>query len=565
MRKLRPYQSQLVNDVYAQWNLPEVSNVMAVLPTGGGKTPFMGKIANDFDSPGIIIAHRKELVSQVSQALAVEGVYHDLLTTDKKSKLRRQLSDVHLRKFGKNMISDRARWYVAGIDTLVGMAGDPRLERIHMCMIDEGHHVLKDNKWGRGYALMPNVRFGLLPTATPRRADKKGLGADTHGIAHAMVEGPQMRALINMGYLTDYQLACPVTSDLDLSGVATGSDGDHNIVQLRKAVHKSKKIIGNIVDHYLKLARGKLGLTFAVDVEHASEIAQAYRDAGVPAEVISGNTPDMLRVDLLARFERREILQLVSVDLIGEGFDLPAIEVISMARPTKSFALFCQQFGRALRLMISPMLQGAWDTYSDAQRRQFIAESIKPYALLIDHVGNMIEHKFPDRPQVWTLDAGVSRSKAGPDDSIPLRSCLNHECLKPYERSETECPYCHTPAPEPAERSSPAQVDGDLLLLTQEVLAKMRGDVAHVDGPIRPPSHMDPGLKAHIIRNHATQQNVQNELRYEIAKWAGRNGEHSDRVNHKRFFFKFGMTVLQAAALKTAEAEALKQKIMLTP
>lgn len=563
MRKLRPYQAQLVNEIYGCWNLPDVDNVMAVLPTGGGKTPVMGKIANDFDSPGIIIAHRKELVSQVSQALAVEGVYHDLLTTDKKSKLRRQLSDTHLRKFGKNMISDRARWFVAGIDTLVGMAGDPRLDKIHMCMIDEGHHVLRENKWGRGYAMLPNVRFGLLPTATPRRADKRGLGSDSHGIADAMVEGPQMRQLINMGYLTDYQLACPVTKDLDLSNVGTGSDGDHNIVQLRKAVHKSKEIVGNIVDHYLRLAKGKLGLTFAVDVDHASIIAQAYRDAGVPAEVISGETPDALRIDLLARFERREILQLVSVDLIGEGFDLPAIEVISMARPTKSFALFCQQFGRALRLMIAKALQGAWDTYTDAQRRQHIAESIKPYALLIDHVGNMVEHNFPDRPQVWTLDAGSSRGKSGPSDAIPLRSCSNHLCEKAFERSEVICPYCFTPVPPPKERKSPAEVDGDLLLLTQEVLAKMRGDVAHLDAPCRVPPHVG-ALRATIIANHAKSQNAQHELRHEIALWAGRNSAYSDRVNHKRFFFMFNMTVVEAAALKAGEAEALRKKIMLT-
>jgi DNA or RNA helicases of superfamily II len=193
--------------------------------------------------------------------------------------------------------------------------------------------------------------------------------------------------------------------------------GDFNADQLRKAVHKSH-ITGDVVAHYLKLAPGKLGVTFAVDVEAATEIAGAFRAAGVPAEVVSAKTPDALRAQILRRFKAREILQLVNVDLFGEGFDLPAIEVVSFARPTESFALYCQQFGRALRLMLSKEAAAVHAHLTDEQRRAAIAASEKPVAIIIDHVNNVLRHGLPDARREWSLDRRERRS-GKKSDAIP--------------------------------------------------------------------------------------------------------------------------------------------------
>src|SRR6202012_4149963 len=140
----------------------------------------------------------------------------------------------------------------------------------------------------------------------------KGLGRHADGITDALVLAPSMRDIINMGYLTDYRIFAP-PSDLNLSEVSISSTtGDFNQDQVRKAVHKST-ITGDIVKHYLKIAPGKLGVTFAVDVEEAGKIASAFKAAGVPAEVVSAKTPDALRAAILRRFKKREILQLVNV------------------------------------------------------------------------------------------------------------------------------------------------------------------------------------------------------------------------------------------------------------
>ena len=178
--------------------------------------------------------------------------------------------------------------------------------------------------------MFPNAR-GLGVTATPLRADGKGLGRHADGLMDAMVVGPSMRDLVLRGYLTDYRIFAP-PNDIDLSAVPTSAGGDFSPVPLRAAVHQSTKIVGDVVQHYLRIARGKLGVTFAVDIEAAEEIAIAYRTAGVTAEVVTSKTPEIVRAQVLRRFRNREVLQLVNVDLFGEGFDLGKTDVGEFTR-----------------------------------------------------------------------------------------------------------------------------------------------------------------------------------------------------------------------------------------
>lgn len=407
---------------------------------------------------------------------------------------------------------------------------------VHNC-----HHVLRGNKWGKAAEMFPNAK-GLGVTATPLRADGKGLGRHADGLFDDMYVGPSMRDLINMGYLTEYRVFAP-PNDIDLSAVATSaSTGDYSKVQLTKAVRKSH-VVGDVVAHYLRIAPGKLGITFATDVETATDMAAAYNAAGVPAAVVSAKTPDAERIALLRKFKNRQLLQLVNVDLFGEGFDLPAIEVVSMARPTQSYALYVQQFGRALRLLGG-----------------------KIEALIIDHVGNVVRHGLPDARQEWTLDGKDKQRNGGPSDAIPVKACP--ACTAVYERINAACPFCgHKAAP--AARSGPDQVDGDLIELDAETLAAMRGDVERVD--------MDPeayraelaakhtpkiGQMAHVKR-HAERQEAQKALRESIAWWAGyqRALGRSDSESYRRFYFKFGTDVLTAQALNTREAIDLAGKV----
>jgi superfamily II DNA or RNA helicase len=390
------------------------------------------------------------------------------------------------------------------------------------------------------------------------RADGRGLGRHHDGLADALVIGPSMRDLIDQGYLTDYRVVCPAPS-VDMTGVEISeTTGDFNQHAARKAVHDSPRLVGDVVREYLRWAPGKLGVTFAIDVESATEIAEAFRRAGVPAEVVHSKTKDDLRRSILRRFANREILQLVNVDLFGEGFDLPAIEVVSMARPTQSFPLYAQQFGRSLRLMISEILQGAWDTYTIEQRLDFIAHSGKPKAMVIDHVANIERHGLPDRPRIYSLDRREKRSKLATSDAIPLRACINPVCALAYERTYKACPYCST-KPEPASRSSIVAVDGDLTELDEATLKAMRGEVGRIDGPA--PGHPDPRIAGSMWRTHHERQIAQRDLRHAMGCWGAIYPDDTESMLFRRFYLVYGIDVMSAWALNKADAEILQQRI----
>lgn len=509
-------------------------NVLGVLPTGGGKTVvFSAVIAALAGSACVAIAHRKELVSQMSLALAREGVRHRIIGSPA---LRRQCVAIHIAELGRDYHLAHSPIAAAGVDTLLNHdRNDPWLSQVRLWIQDEAHHVLKLNKWGEACSMFPNA-FGLGVTACTTRADGKGLGSHADGVFDALIVGPPMRELINLGYLTDYRIFAP-PSDINLIDVTITASGDYSPEKLRKARHASH-ITGNIVDHYMRLTPGKLGVTFDVDVEGATETAAAFRQKGISAEVVSAKTPDELRTSIIRRFRNREILQLVNVDLFGEGFDLPAIEVVSMGRPTESYNLFKQQFGRSLRI-----LEG------------------KSISTVIDHVGNVKRHGLPDAYREESLDRRERRSR-GKNDAVPTRTCTAEGCYFVFEAYLRACPLCHTPVPI-AGRSTPQHVDGDLVELDPAMLERMRGEVARIDGFPKIPGGVTPETAAAIHRNHRERQFMQSQLREQINLWAGwQTTKGLDiREAQKLFFFRYGVDVLSAMALNYASAQHLCSSI----
>lgn len=537
----RDYQLDVEQRAEALW-LSGARNVLEVMPTGAGKT-FLFSRHISRRRCAVAIAHRSELVGQISLALAREGVRHRIIGA---RTLSAQCSAEHLDELGRDYVDPGSRIAAASVDTLLGLdPTDVFFAQCELWVCDEAHHLAfdepgKPNKWARAVAMFPNA-LGLGVTATPLRSDGKGLGRHADGVFDAMVVGPPMRELINRGYLTDYRIINS-PSDIDLSAVNLTASGDYSKKPLGTARKKSR-ITGDVVKEYLKYGKGKLGVTFDVDVENATETAAAFRAAGVPAEVITGKTPHALRREILKRFKRREVMQLVSVDIFGEGFDLPAIEVVSFARPTMSYGLFVQMFGRALR-----KLEG------------------KKRAIIIDHVGNL-KHGLPDTPREWTLDRRVRAAKGAPSDAIPTRTCLNEItpgeiCASVYERVRECCPECgHVPVP--VSRSGPEQVDGDLSEMSPEVLAAMRGEIDRVMGAPLIPRGMPSEAQYGLAKSWNERIKAQEKLRAAIELWGGWQQflGRDTREAMKRFYFRFGIDTGTACTLGRPEAEALLDRI----
>lgn len=519
MIKLRDYQIKLRDDVYTTWRDGH-KNVIAVAPTGSGKTRIISDIILNCGVPCVAIAHRQELVSQISLALAENGVYHNVMAPQ-------SVIDFcitrHVDVCGKKYHRASSNVHVAGVQTLLRRV-TPRMKRdIKLWVTDEAHHLLPKNQWGKAAALFPNA-YGLGVTASPIRCDNQPLGAQHGGVFDKMVSGPTMRELIDVKYLADYRIFAPKSSinrDTIKRSQATGDFSQH---ALRKELEKST-ITGDIVSHYQKIAMGKRGITFVVGVDMAHEVAEKYNNVGIPAEAISAKTADRVRQNAIRKFENGDILQLVNVDLFGEGFDVPAVEVVSMGRPTESFGLYLQQFGRALR-----PLQG------------------KTHGIIIDHVGNVMRHGLPDAYREWTLDQPIKGVKGQRDPNImPVRTC--ESCFSAYEATTDTCPYCgHITLPQG--RSRPEYVDGDLIEFDTKLLEELRGKIGAVmNGHPALPTNASPMVINAVKKNWKNRQQAQLDLKSAINLWAGIqvtvNGK-TDSEAYRIFYHTYGVDVLTA-------------------
>ena len=204
--KLRPYQEEVKQEIYEAWGTGN-QNVLAVLPTGSGKTVLFAQLTEENPGASCVIAHRQELVSQISKALARNGVRHRIIGP---SSLIKWIISDHMREFGRSFYDPSNPVAVAGVDTLIRRQSSLSswLPTVTQWVMDEGHHILADNKWGKAAAMFPNAR-GLAVTATPERADGKGLGRDAEGLIDHMVVGPSLRWMIDEGYLTDCKIYAP--------------------------------------------------------------------------------------------------------------------------------------------------------------------------------------------------------------------------------------------------------------------------------------------------------------------------------------------------------------------
>lgn len=371
--QLRPYQTNILEKTYSAVR-KGVRRVLICLPTGGGKTAVSSEIVRRCFEKGnrsIFCVHRQELMAQTFKTYVKNGISPALIQAG-------------AREHTENPCQ------IAMITTLVN-----RLERYpdaHVIIMDEAHHQAS-NTWAKVAEFYQNaIIIGL--SATPCRLDGKPLSK----FFDVMVEETTTKQLIKEGFLVPYQYFAP--SELDESGLVLGSNGEYTRESVESVI-KASAVIGNNIKTYKELCDGKRNVVFAVNRKHAEAVCAEYNNAGIPAEMLDGTSSVGERKYTLKRFEKNETKVLVNVDLFGEGFDLPAIEVVSLLRPTHSTALYLQQVGRALRPC---------------------PELGKTKAIILDHVNNYKRHGFPDDEREWSLD-GKIRVKKESESIIRIKRC----------------------------------------------------------------------------------------------------------------------------------------------
>lgn len=333
---LRDYQEIHKQKIYKKWR--ETDSVLLQMPTGTGKTRLFVSIINDLQHYAIehkttinvlVVAHRKEIVDQISKELSSYALECTLINAEN--------TDPH---YVSKPIC------IASRQTLVRRLPQWKEHPFQLVIVDEAHHAR-----AASYRKVLNLWSGskiLGVTATPYRMNGDGLSREFN----ELIVSPSIKQFIEAGWLSNYDYYSISNKSqiyLGLENVPSNTYGDYQIQGLWKYCKKDS-IRSEIIGSYLKYAKGKKGIVYTVNKEHNYQLCAAFRKCGITACGIDDKTPAEVREKLVDDFRKGYISVLCNVNIFTEGFDCPDVEFIQLARPTLSLALYLQQVGRGLRI-----------------------------------------------------------------------------------------------------------------------------------------------------------------------------------------------------------------------
>ncbi len=294
-------------------------------PTASGKTIAAAGFVEAARTLGVLIlTHRRLLVSQFTRDLTTEG-YGDRFTDV-------ILSGGKMPKTAPLTIQTYA-WFARHVDSI-----DRDAYQLVIC--DEAHTALGEKTSAAIRSFPEPIYIGM--TATEQLIAKQVSDVFPASVDDLPLQDAARRGLI--APLRD--LRVPPVAAIN-SVPIVGGDFD-------------QEILAKTLDHQaLNQAAASLyrdrfdytpGIVYAAGVDHAYNLAQEFRAAGLKAEAVSGRTPPVRLAETLAAYERGEINVLINAQLLAEGWNSPRATVCMHLAPTASKRVYQQRIGRIMRL-----------------------------------------------------------------------------------------------------------------------------------------------------------------------------------------------------------------------
>jgi superfamily II DNA or RNA helicase len=371
--ELRDYQSEVIENIYRSLKRGKRS-IMVQSPPRSGKTVIMAEIARRATEKGnrvLFIVHRKEIVDQVIATFEQQEVNMKLCTIGMVQTISRRVD---------------------------------KLKYPQIIMVDEAHHILA-NTYLKIIKSFPKA-VKLMFTGTPYRMSGEGF----QSVCDDLILGKQVSWLIENKRLSPCDYYAPKVINDKLLRIKNGEFSKQSIED-----SLSRKIYGDAVKNYCKIANNTNAIAYCYSVESAKKLADEFNSQGIKAIEVDGTTPTDERNHIINQFKNGEIKVLTNVELFTEGLDLPGVDTVIQLRPTKSLSLFLQFSMRSMN-------------YRKGKR-----------AIIIDHVGNVERFGLPVDDREWSLKGKKRKSKDKPDVK-PTKTCP--QCFGTFYNVKNACPYC---------------------------------------------------------------------------------------------------------------------------
>ena len=392
--RLRSYQKDLIRDLYQALNAGH-KRVAIIAGTGAGKTIISGQICAHAEAAGkrlMFLVHLDVLVGQTYEKMKAFGLQCGFIKADWEENREAPIQIASIQTMANR------RWWQKWPADIV--------------FYDEGHITLFSQVGKKVLTKTHTDAIHLVMTATPLRLGKEQLG----DYLDTLVSSPVPSKLQDMGYLSTMKYySLPRNRMADLERVKAVR-GDYDEKGLKNACDRPE-LVQKIVQEWFRVGKGKRTIAFCVDIEHAKNVAEEFRKAGIAADTIDGTTPIKKRNQLYHALKTGKLTVLTSCNVISIGFDEPSVEVGLMLRPTMSSAMHFQQLGRVMR--ISP-------------------RTGKEYGIILDQAGNLQRLGFPEDVEYYSLP---TRKSAGSGHSTaPMKPCP--ACGRMVLSFIVKCPDC---------------------------------------------------------------------------------------------------------------------------
>ena len=369
--RLRDYQEAAIESIEQKFETND--SLLLLMCTGSGKTVVFTHLFEDYCERGrvMVLAHREELIGQAYRAAeTITGISPDTEMGEYRATTGTKRSDI----------------VVATIQTMIsGSDGYRRMYKFQpddfsLLVHDECHHsVSPSHQKVIDYFRQNKSLKTLGVTATSSRLDGKSLGKIFDDVAYQY----ELWQAIEDGYLVPIEVESITVEGLDYSDVRPTAT-DLNGKDLARELER-EEILHGFAWPIIEKTDDKKTLIFTASVWQAERLCEILnRHKPKSARWICGKTPKEERRAMWPAYAGGDFQYLVNVGVVTEGVDVPGIECVVLARPTRSVGLCSQMIGRAVRA-----LPGVVDDCVGADARKLaIASSRKPSALILDFVGN---------------------------------------------------------------------------------------------------------------------------------------------------------------------------------